>query len=472
MLRTRREFGTLALAAVPAFALQSRPDSSKVRGVMIGMNVPYNFGGRNAAADDIIQNCVALGVSGVELRTQPVEGFLGVPADLVLAGRGDGRGRGAATPPTAEEVAAQRARAGQLANWRLSVSMDKVRALRKRFDDAGVLVEIVKVDDIFDMSDEVIDYQFTLARTLGARAISTEIAEEGPSRLGKFADKHKLMVGYHGHAETGMADFERVFSYAAHNGANLDIGHFVAGQNIVACAVLQTAPRPDHAYPRQGSQDERRTEHAVRPGRHANRRGAAGDQGQRLEHPGDDRVRVPGTCRLRSDDRAQAVRRLLPRGAGVRSSPGRGSPRSPTSSRTISTSRSMRWCDVGMTGAELRIVDGRNIIELDDDEIARVRAAVERRGMTVVSIASPVLKCVLPDGPPLDPRVQQDVFGSRYVFEDQPRLTPAGVRDRRADRGRPSFASSPTGAPSSRNGATTASSRRCRALPMRPSSAA
>ena len=27
------------------------------------------------------------------------------------------------------------------------------------------------------------------------------------------------------------ADFETVFSYAAHNGANLDIGHFIAGQN-------------------------------------------------------------------------------------------------------------------------------------------------------------------------------------------------------------------------------------------------
>ena len=27
------------------------------------------------------------------------------------------------------------------------------------------------------------------------------------------------------------ADFETVFGYAAHNGANLDIGHFVAGQN-------------------------------------------------------------------------------------------------------------------------------------------------------------------------------------------------------------------------------------------------
>ena len=78
---------------------------------------------------------------------------------------------------------------------------------------------------------------------------------------------------------------------------------------------------------------------------------------------------------------------------------------------------------VGMTGAELRVIGGRNMIDLQDDEIDRVRAAVESRGMAVVSLASPLLKCVLPDSPPLDTRVQHDVFGSPYTFEDQPRLT-------------------------------------------------
>ena len=78
---------------------------------------------------------------------------------------------------------------------------------------------------------------------------------------------------------------------------------------------------------------------------------------------------------------------------------------------------------IGMTGAELRVIGGRNMIDLTDDDIDRVRAAVESRGMTVVSLASPLLKCVLPDSPPLDTRVQHDVFGSPYSFEDQPRLT-------------------------------------------------
>ena len=78
---------------------------------------------------------------------------------------------------------------------------------------------------------------------------------------------------------------------------------------------------------------------------------------------------------------------------------------------------------VGMTGAELRLIGDRNIIDFSDDEIARVRQRVEQHGMKVLSIASPVLKCVLPDAPPLDERFQQDVFGSSYTIADQPRLS-------------------------------------------------
>jgi sugar phosphate isomerase/epimerase len=78
---------------------------------------------------------------------------------------------------------------------------------------------------------------------------------------------------------------------------------------------------------------------------------------------------------------------------------------------------------VGMTGAELRVVGGRNMVDLSNDEVDRVRAAVEARRMEVISLASPLLKCVLPDAPPLDSRVQHDVFGSPHTYEDQPRLT-------------------------------------------------
>lgn len=131
----------------------------------------------------------------------------------------------------AQEQGERAAAAIELRKWRLGVPMEKVREVRKRFDDADVNIEIVKVDGIITMADEETDYAFTLAKNLGARAISTEIAREGTKRLGTFADKHRMMVGYHGHASASAADYETAFGDARYNGANLDIGHFVAGQN-------------------------------------------------------------------------------------------------------------------------------------------------------------------------------------------------------------------------------------------------
>jgi sugar phosphate isomerase/epimerase len=240
---TRRELGKLALTALPAAHLlrsagfaQAKPNS-KVRGVMIGMNVPYNFGGRNAPVDEIIDKCVQLGVSGLELRTQPVEAFLGLPDALVTAAAPPG-GRNA-KPSTPEQDAARKTAADEIRKWRLAAPMDKVPALRRKFEEAGILVEIVKVDNIFDMADDVVDYEFQLAKALGARAISTEIAHVDPKapevamsrhkRLGQFADKHQLMVGYHGHAKTTPEMYASAAADAKYNGMNIDIGHWVAG---------------------------------------------------------------------------------------------------------------------------------------------------------------------------------------------------------------------------------------------------
>jgi sugar phosphate isomerase/epimerase len=232
MLYTRRDLGKLALAAIPAGTLleaaflgaQGKPNS-KVNGVQIGLNVPYSFGGNTMSGDDVLKNCVQLGISGVELRSQPVEAFMGVPAALVAA---SGRGRGAETP---EQDAARKTAAEDLRKWRASASMDKVKEFRKKYEDAGVLIEIVKFDGIFGFPDEVLDYAFTLTKNLGARAISCEISTppDDTKRLGQFADKHKIMVGYHGHTATTPAHWEQAFSYAKYNGANLDIGHFFSG---------------------------------------------------------------------------------------------------------------------------------------------------------------------------------------------------------------------------------------------------
>src|SRR6476661_10692299 len=106
MRYSRRAFGKLALAGFPATALSLKSSetfaaakpNSKWAGVQVGMNVPYNFGtGNYTTGDEILQRCVQLGISAVELRAQPVELFLGSPAAIAgaaSAAANAGRGRG------------------------------------------------------------------------------------------------------------------------------------------------------------------------------------------------------------------------------------------------------------------------------------------------------------------------------------------------------------------------------------------
>lgn len=78
--------------------------------------------------------------------------------------------------------------------------------------------------------------------------------------------------------------------------------------------------------------------------------------------------------------------------------------------------------ETGMTGAELRMVFGKNIVDLTGAELDRAIGMVRGHGLEIVSIASPLLKCVLPDAPDADARFQKDMFAATQKFEDQPRI--------------------------------------------------
>jgi len=78
---------------------------------------------------------------------------------------------------------------------------------------------------------------------------------------------------------------------------------------------------------------------------------------------------------------------------------------------------------IGMTGAELRVVGGKNIMDLSPAELASAKALLDAEGFEVISIASPLLKCALPGVSAIDTRFQQDAFASKHTYEDQPRLT-------------------------------------------------
>ncbi len=228
--QSRREFTKLALSALPGaalfsagqrlFAADAKRPNSRFNGVQLGINAPYSFGGRTMSGEETLERCVELGLSAVELRTQPVELFLGVPLELL-----------ARKPRESKQARAERAE--KLRAWRKTAPLDRAKKFREKWESAGVFIEIVKVDGMFGMTDEELDYKFALAKALGGRAISTEIShdEKDLKRVGAFADKHEFMVGYHGHASTRPEHWEHAFELAKFNGANVDLGHFVAGNN-------------------------------------------------------------------------------------------------------------------------------------------------------------------------------------------------------------------------------------------------
>jgi sugar phosphate isomerase/epimerase len=59
-----------------------------------------------------------------------------------------------------------------------------------------------------------------------------------------------------------------------------------------------------------------------------------------------------------------------------------------------SLARALDVCEeLGIDAVELRVVDGRPIVVHDEDELSALRAQLDRRGFSVVAIASPYLKC-------------------------------------------------------------------------------
>lgn len=78
--------------------------------------------------------------------------------------------------------------------------------------------------------------------------------------------------------------------------------------------------------------------------------------------------------------------------------------------------------EIGILAAELRVIGEKNILDMSNEEWRAAKESLNQAGLRVISIASPVLKCVLPDAPALDSRFEHDVFASKHTFEDQPRL--------------------------------------------------
>jgi sugar phosphate isomerase/epimerase len=300
MSMSRREFGKIALAGVPAaafahtpllgaFAPQGAPNS-RFGGVQIGV-ITYSYRSMpDQTAPATLKYVLESGINAIELMDGPVENSLGRPSsgrgggggrgaggggragagraageppaapaaptpyELLMSGTmptctpgegsgraggggGGGGGRGQATP---EQVAAQQAAAAELRTWRSSVSLDRVREIRKLFNDAGVTIYAYKPDGLqknLQTTDGEFDYVFSVAAALGASHLTMELpggesAVPLMKRLVQFAEKHKVAVAYHTHGQGSMTAFDDALALSTWNQINVDLGHYVAAGNV------------------------------------------------------------------------------------------------------------------------------------------------------------------------------------------------------------------------------------------------
>lgn len=237
MIYTRRNVVKMALALplaqLPIAKLMALPPSkpdSKFNGVQIGIIVaPYNYPEIPLAADQFLNTLVHLGISAVEMQDMRVEVYAGAP--------GAKSERRAPGQSAADWQQARRKAADELKQWRLSNSsaaMDKYKAIRRMYNDAGVKMYAFRINDLnAATSDEEYEYFFNAAHVLGADQVTTELPANPDisKKAGDLAGKHHLMMGYHNHLQVNYHSWDTALAQSKWNGINLDVGHFTAAIN-------------------------------------------------------------------------------------------------------------------------------------------------------------------------------------------------------------------------------------------------
>ena len=282
---TRRDLGKIALASVPlARAFGAKKIDSKFGGVQIGA-ITYSFN-RIASPDPeaIIKAYVEIGLGEAELMSNHCEALAGAPA-MPQFGRGGGRPSPRPAAPAAGGAPSRDAGTGSrtgrrtgasdsgtaggttgrdreaLAKWRASTNAATWKAVAKKFNDAGIDLALLCYNMQDSMKDDDIEYGFGMAKGLGVKGITTSTTLTMAKRIAPVADKHKLLVGYHGHDATNdpnqtatLESYATLMAYGKYNGVNLDIGHFTAA-GYDAVAFIKEHHDQDHQPARQRSQE-------------------------------------------------------------------------------------------------------------------------------------------------------------------------------------------------------------------------
>ena len=275
MVITRRDTVKLALAAVPMAKLNLltafAQTGSKFDGVQIGIILsPYNFPEIPVRADELLPVLNKLGISAIEMQDVRVETYAGAPS-APREGYSGSPGEGHVQSKQEREEAARKA-AAELSQWRLRAPLDKYRALRKLYNDAGVTIYSFRLANMTpDLSDEEYNYFFNAAQAVGANQITVELPEELDEESRRYCretqDHDGIPQSHPG--ECAQLGYRSVsIKIQRHQPGR---GALCSRHQRVSDSVYQGAPRQDHLPSSQRPQDavEWGPEHAMGAGRHA-----------------------------------------------------------------------------------------------------------------------------------------------------------------------------------------------------------
>jgi sugar phosphate isomerase/epimerase len=244
MLYSRRDFGKIAVAAGAASTLMAAKPNSVFGGVQIG-TITYSFRALPGSAEEVLKYCLECGINAIELMSNVAESYAGAPSQggRGFGGPGPGRGPGGGPPGaqgrgrgqgggraplSPEQQAAMQKAAAEMKDWRLSVSMDKYKAFRKMYNDAGITMYAFKLPPTMSMSDQEYDYIWNVAESLGANHITMELPTDDAllQRVGEYAAKRKLRIAFHTHGQGGDSGFDKALGASPWTALNLDVGHY------------------------------------------------------------------------------------------------------------------------------------------------------------------------------------------------------------------------------------------------------
>jgi len=233
---SRRDLGRLLVGApFSAWACQRRPAVTTVAGVVFGVET-FSFHDLPPSGDPqliptIIGNLKALGIAECEIMSGHIEPFASVMTGWWVQSR-----RSPDFPKLREEAR----------EWRLNVSMDYYRNIRRQFEDAGLRIHLYNVNFNETFTDAERDRTFEAARALGAEGFSSSTVLSEARRLVPFVERHKMFVAMHNHNNltdpdqfATPASFETALAISPLFHVTLDIGHFTAGNNDAVAFIRQ-----------------------------------------------------------------------------------------------------------------------------------------------------------------------------------------------------------------------------------------